>query len=108
MSNINLKPEYLAVVCKILATYVPDAEVWIYGSRTNRDAHESSDLDMVVRNPDDLTQTQKNIAKLKNAFVECDLPILVDILDWARLPENFHERITKCYEVIQKPITHLS
>ncbi|MDI6793119.1 MAG: nucleotidyltransferase domain-containing protein [bacterium] len=105
MSNINLKPEYLTVTRKILVGYMPEAEVWVYGSRVNGDSHEASDLDLVVRNPDDLTRPQKNIDELKNAFTESDLPILVGILDWARLPESFHERIVKCYEVVQKPVS---
>lgn len=104
MSNINLKPEYLIMVRKILAEYVPEAEVWAYGSRVDGDAHDASDLDLVVRNPDNLTLPKKNINELKNAFAESNLPILVDILDWARLPESFHERIAKCHEVIQKPV----
>jgi predicted nucleotidyltransferase len=103
MLNINLKPEYLAVTRKILDTYVPEAEVWVYGSRINEDSHEASDIDMVVRNPNNLTLPQKNINELKAAFTESDLPILVDILDWAQLSESFHERIIKHYVVAKEP-----
>jgi len=33
---------------------------------------------------------------------ESDIPILVDVLDWARLLESFHERIRRGYVVIQE------
>lgn len=104
MSNINLKPEHLIMVRKILVKYVPEAEAWVYGSRVDGDAHDASDLDLVVRNPDNLTLPLKNINELKDAFAESNLPILIDILDWARLPDSFHERIEKCHEIIQKPV----
>lgn len=102
MPGIKLKPEYLTMMRSLLAAYAPDAEVWAYGSRVNGEAHEASDLDLVVRNPDDLTRPQKNIADLREAFKESDLPILVDVLDWARLPKSFHERILRRYEIVQR------
>ncbi len=100
---LDLKPEDLAVVHRILAFYAPNMIVWAYGSRTNGKAHEGSDLDLVLINPKDPTIPQENISGLRSAFSESNLPILVDVLDWARIPNTFQEAIKQHYEIIQSP-----
>jgi uncharacterized protein len=98
---LNLKPEYLAVVKKILVTHVPNMIVWAYGSRVNGQAHEGSDLDLVVVNPKDNSIPQENLIELRTAFSESNLPILVEVLDWARIPETFKQEIKQNYEILQ-------
>jgi len=102
MSSLDLNPDHLAMVRECLLAYVPDAEVWAYGSRTTGNSHEASDLDLVLRNPNDLMARQENLWELKEAFSEGDLPIMVDVLDWARLPDSFHENILRHHETIQR------
>lgn len=99
---ISLKPAYMKQVQKLLKQYVPRTEVWAYGSRVSGNCHEASDLDLVLRDPRELSRHHKNLYELKEAFAESNLPILVDILDWARLPDNLHTEIEKSYVVIQK------
>ena len=86
----------------LLQQFVPAAEVWAYGSRVSGDCHEASDLDLVVRNPaapgDELTE----LAELKEALVESNLPIRVDVVDWARIPESFRREIERAYVVVQE------
>ena len=50
MDRLFLKPEYLKILFDIFADYCPEAEIWAYGSRIKDEAHEGSDLDLVVRN----------------------------------------------------------
>lgn len=102
MSTLDLPGRYLALLRVLLKTHVSDAEVWAYGSRVSGDAHDASDLDLVLRNPADLTRPQKNLPEFKEALSESDIPILVDVLDWARLPESFRARIENKYVVIQQ------
>lgn len=85
----------------VLRHYVPQSEVWAYGSRVTGRAHAASDLDLVIRNPKDLSQKEKNIDELKAAFSESNLPFLVDVLDWARIPESFRQEIEKAHVVLQ-------
>jgi len=59
-------------------------------------------LDLVLRDPADLTWLQARLFHLREAMRESNIPILVDVLDWARLPESFHERIRRGYVVIQE------
>ncbi len=97
-----LSSGHLAAVQAILREHVPAAEVWAYGSRVNGRAHAASDLDLVVRNPKDLNQKHVNIDELKEAFSESNLPFIVDVLDWARIPESFRLQIEKGHVVIQE------
>jgi predicted nucleotidyltransferase len=92
---LDLRPEWLETVKRLLALHLPEAEVWAYGSRVNGTAHEGSDLDLVVRNPVDLSLRQSALIDLRDALTESDLPILVDVLDWALIPESFHQEIIR-------------
>jgi uncharacterized protein len=71
----------------------PEMEVWAYGNRVTHKAHDGSDLDLVVLNPANPKKPQENLMELRDAFNESDLPILVDILHWARIPESLIIRI---------------
>jgi predicted nucleotidyltransferase len=66
----------------------------------NGTAHEGSDLDLVVRNPADLSHPQPDMSELREAFSESNLPILVDLLDWARIPESFRQEIVRGGKVV--------
>jgi len=39
---------------------------------------------------------------LKEAFIESNLPIRVDIMDWARIPVSFHREIERAHVVVQE------
>lgn len=95
MAMLDLRPEWLEIVRRLLAVHLPDAEVWAYGSRVQGTSHDGSDLDLVVRNPEDLTQAQPDLFLLKDALSESNIPILVDVLDWAQIPESFRQEIVR-------------
>lgn len=95
---IDLLPDYLKQIKKILETYVPTATVWAFGSRVRMTASEYSDLDLVLI--DKTIIPQKLFYQLKDAFEESDLPIKVDILDWHRISSEFQKNIESNYEQI--------
>lgn len=51
LASLQLAPHYLDLLRELLRTYVPHTQVWAYGSRVTGGAHEGSDLDLVLRNP---------------------------------------------------------
>jgi predicted nucleotidyltransferase len=104
MPTLDLRSDWLETVRCLLAVHLPDAEVWAYGSRVSGTAHEGSDLDLVVRNPADLSRPFEDLDKLREAFGESDLPILVDVLDWARIPESFRLEICRGAVVVQSGV----
>ncbi len=99
---LHLPERYLLMVQDILRTHLPEAEVWAYGSRVNGDYYEASDLDLVARQPDDLKRRQTQLYETLDAFSESDLPILVQLVDWAAIPAAFHAEILANYVVIQR------
>lgn len=99
--NLHLPEPYLRIVQAVLRTHLPEAEVWAYGSRVNGDCFDTSDLDLVVRQPDDLCRRQTNLGEVREAFSESNLPILVQLVDWAGIPAAFHDEIEVNYVVIQ-------
>jgi predicted nucleotidyltransferase len=99
---LDLPRKYLEQVQVLLRAHVPDAEVWAYGSRVSGGGHEASDLDLVLRNPHNLQQETGALYDLKEAFLESNLPIRVDVMDWARIPESFHREIEQAHVVVQE------
>ena len=75
-------------------------EVWAYGSRVNGEAHEGSDLDLVIRSHN-LQKMPLNIfLDLKDKIQQSTIPIVVELFDWARLPQSFQRNIEVSHEVL--------
>lgn len=77
-------------------------EVWAYGSRVNGNAHDGSDLDLVIRTPNLEKLPIETFLEIKERIKESNIPILVDIFDWARLPESFHQNIESQHEPLYR------
>lgn len=75
-------------------------EVWAYGSRVSGAAHEGSDLDLVVRYKNLEKIPIDELMTLKEDIKHSNVAIVVELFDWARLPESFHRNIEAEYEVL--------
>jgi type I restriction enzyme S subunit len=95
---IDITGEQRKMLVGLLHRYLPDVEVWAYGSRAKWTARPNSDLDLVAFTAPGL---ESQVAELKDALAECDLPFLVDLHIWDDIPQRFHEIIRKEYVVIQ-------
>jgi predicted nucleotidyltransferase len=84
---------------KIFSTVNTPMEVWAYGSRVSGTAHEGSDLDLVIRSKDSQQLAAGIFMELKEKITESNIPIIVELFDWTRLPESFHHNIEAQYEV---------
>jgi len=102
MATLDLPPAQLRRLLDVIAQQAPDAEVWAYGSRVSGGAHEGSDLDLVLRNPAGLDVPHPRLAGLREALNESDLPILVDVRDWARLPPEHRQEIERGHVVVAR------
>lgn len=96
---IDLKPEYLEEVKRILIEHATDCEVRAFGSRVNGQAIKHSDLDLVLVGKEKLDW--QFVEKIKDAFADSNLPFMVDIIDWAAAKENFRRIIREEYVVVQ-------
>lgn len=94
MDRLFIKPQYLQILLDVFKNYCPNAEIWAYGSRINGEAHEASDLDLVVKSFND---ENKSLSVLKELINDSDIPIIVDILEFDKIPLSFQKEIEKDY-----------
>jgi predicted nucleotidyltransferase len=92
---LDLRTEWLEMLRELIAAHLPGVEVLAYGSRVQGTAHDGSDLDLVLRNPDGTALPLMTLEDFREVLSESDLPILVDVLDWARIPESFRKEIER-------------
>jgi predicted nucleotidyltransferase len=100
---LNLDPNYVATLQKMLEAHFPEHVVWVYGSRIKDSAHEGSDLDLVIMDISGNT-TAKQLSSLREDVSASNVPILVDILLWSEIPSDFRQEIEKKHEVFYVPL----
>lgn len=91
--RIDLRPDHLEIVCKILREHVPDIGVLAFGSRATWTAKEYSDLDLAVLGDEPLPL--EITSALTERFSESDLPFKVDLVDWATTNPSFRKIIRR-------------
>ncbi len=91
------KQQLLTIAARTLHTPL---EIWAYGSRVNGDAHDTSDLDLVVRTQNSSRLNASEFYAFKEALTESTIPILIQVFDWASIPESFQQNISKQYEIL--------
>jgi len=96
---IDITEEQRKILVGLLHRYLPDVEVWAYGSRVKWTARPNSDLDLVAFAAPEL---ESQVGELKDALAESDLPFLVDLHTWDDIPKRFHEIIRKEYVVVHE------
>jgi predicted nucleotidyltransferase len=100
---LDLADRHLREVTTILAANAPGLEVLAYGSRVTGRAQECSDLDLVLRDPNDPMPETGRAAAVRDAFVESLLPFSVDVFEWALIPETFRREISTTHIQLQGP-----
>ena len=81
-------------------SFTKPVKIWAYGSRVNGKAHDGSDLDLVVLPDGDEMIDLGELGVFKELLQESTIPILVQVLDWNRIPEIFQANILKEYETL--------
>jgi predicted nucleotidyltransferase len=94
-----LQNKYKQILFDIFSGLDIPVEVWAYGSRVTGTAHDGSDLDLVMITPTQEKLPIDTLMELNEKIRESNIPILVELFDWARLPESFHKNIEACHEV---------
>ena len=102
--RLALEPRFRKQIDALLRKHAPGIEVWAYGSRVNGGSHEGSDLDLALRGPMLKPIPSRMMADLVDALERSNIPILVQVHDWARLPESFHREIERNYVAIAPTI----
>lgn len=95
---IDLTPDQLAKVRRILAEVVPECEVRAFGSRITGKATRFSDLDLVLVT--DQPIDWHRLEALKDAFAQSDLPFMVDVVDSSALSDSFRALTAAHFEIL--------
>ena len=97
---LDIAPQHLETIKGILAEYVVECEVRVFGSRAGGTAKDYSDLDIVIVGTAKIKRRVKML--LREAFEKSDLPFRVDVVDYNAVSDSFRAIIENNYEVIQK------
>jgi predicted nucleotidyltransferase len=81
-----------------IKTLTQPCKLWAYGSRVSGEAHDTSDLDMVLISKDGTKIDRSDFVDFIQALQNSNIPILTQVLDWQRIPESFHQNILGNYE----------
>ncbi|ACD97293.1 nucleotidyltransferase family protein [Trichlorobacter lovleyi] len=95
---LDLTPDQLAEVRQILQLQIPERTVRVFGSRVNGTAKPFSDLDLVVMG--DVPLDFRQLADLKDAFAESNLPFRVDVVDWATTSAEFRQIVERSWVLV--------
>ena len=98
---LDLPSRHRRTLEALLREYLPEVEVWAYGSRVNGRCHAGSDLDLVIRGPGLQRIPAARLAGFADAVGDSTIPFLVEARDWARLPENFRREIVRIHVRLQ-------
>ena len=101
--RLHLSPSHRRTLETLLQEYLPNVEVWAYGSRVNGPSHDGSDLDLALRGPGLEKISAEQLADFAEAVTESTIPFLVDVRDWARLPLRFRREIAWHHVVVTQP-----
>ena len=94
-ATILLEPRHRRMLEALLREHLPEVEVWAYGSRVNGDAHAGSDLDLVLRAPRLRAIPAQTFAAFRDALQDSAIPFLIEVRDWAHLPQRFQREIER-------------
>ena len=94
LRHIDLPPDHRSQVLDIIRRRLPDARIWVYGSRAKGRARRYSDLDLML--DDHGKPILLNVmGDLDEDFDESNLPIIVDLHDMTLTDEAFLARVSK-------------
>jgi len=98
---IDLGPSQRKELLSLIARYLPNVEVWAFGSRVKWTARSNSDLDLVAFAK---SEDEERISRLKEALEESSLPFRVDLLVWDNIPDGFKKNIRERYVVLVEAV----
>ena len=88
-----IKKEYKEKLIKLIEKHLPNAKIYLFGSRATGAHSKSSDIDIAI---DANKKADKNkIALIRLSINDLNIPFDVDIVDFNSVPEKMRNRIEK-------------
>lgn len=89
---IQLAEKYQKMVQDILKQQITTQKVYAFGSRAKNTAKKYSDLDLCLVGE---LMSYSQLAELKDAFSESDLPYFVDVVQLKTMDQSFYAMVKK-------------
>ena len=88
-----VKKEYKEKIIKLINKHLPNAKIYLFGSRATNQEQDTSDIDIAI----DLGKPapQHKIALIKLSIDDLNIPLDIDIVDIYKIPETFKKDINK-------------
>ncbi len=97
---IDLNEEHLRFIKEVLKLHFHSGNVFVFGSRVDGSSRQFSDLDLALDS--DRPIPLRIISELRETFSESDLPFRVDVVDIARVSQEFKKIILSNCVIIQR------
>lgn len=100
---IDLREKDQQTLSVLAEHYLPDhAQLWAYGSRVKGTHHDTSDLDLVIKMPSGHTLPADTLADFQTVVQDSNIPILVQVFDWGRMPTTFKANVETHHHILWK------
>ena len=76
-------------------------EILAYGSRVTGEAHDMSDLDLAIISKNGQKLDINHLVDFKTKLTNSNIPILIQVFDFYRLPKYFHKNILENSEELK-------
>lgn len=78
---------------RIITTYLPEAKIYLFGSRARKDYSSTSDIDIAI----DIKKKIDSVvlSAIKENIEESSIPFTVDVIDLNNVSEDFKNEILK-------------
>ena len=96
MSNnkeLDRMSRYKDILLTIIHTYLPQAKVYLFGSRARKDHREGSDIDVAL--DADTVIDEKTMFNISDAIEESLIPVFVDLLDYHLISDDMKQEIKR-------------
>ena len=91
--KIDINQDHKDFIQEVLSKYNLIQYAYVFGSRVNFSARKYSDVDLLIKAPEEIDCTV--LLGIKEIFEESDLPLIIDLVDWHSLTEEFQNEFMR-------------
>ena len=88
-----MEKKYKKVLLDIIKKYLPNSDVYLFGSRATKTQSEGSDIDLAIDNKKAIEL--KTIFRIQDEIERTSIPLFVDIVDLNTASEKLKNEIKK-------------
>jgi uncharacterized protein len=88
-----VKREYREQIIEIIKKHLPEAKIYLFGSRSRGTNHPGSDIDIAVDTSHKIDRSI--IHKIKDELEDTTIPFFVDVIDWYSAEDTLKSQVKK-------------